>query len=97
VAGQVQGRPQQGVIGLVTTTEEPSTWDKIKKGVEHGWDVVHDETHCAFHKVKELVKPHDHDQGSDPCVNKPYQQTTSTTPKSLVLIAEDRYPGTQRP
>ncbi|KAL1509894.1 hypothetical protein ABEB36_004562 [Hypothenemus hampei] len=68
-----------------TTTEAPNTWDKIKKGVEHGWRVVYDESHCAFHKVKELVNPHDHPQGSDPCTNKPYQQKSSTTtPKSLI-------------
>lgn len=100
-ATKVQSMPQN--IGVITTTPEPSTWDKIKKGAERGWQVVYDETHCAFHKVscfcvfsfkfmlimicvhqvKGLVKQHDHDEGSDPCENKPYQQSTSTTPKSI--------------
>ncbi|CAG9762230.1 unnamed protein product [Ceutorhynchus assimilis] len=82
----VQGRPSD------STTEEPTTWDKIKKGVEHGWHVVYDESHCAFHKVKELVKSHDHDEGSDPCLDKPYQRNGTTTEKNLVLVAEERLP-----
>lgn len=48
-ATKVQSMPQN--IGVITTTPEPSTWDKIKKGAERGWQVVYDETHCAFHKV----------------------------------------------
>ncbi|XP_066259325.1 uncharacterized protein [Euwallacea similis] len=89
-----QSMPQLDNHGTITTTTEPSTWDKIKKGVEQGWQVVYDESHCAFHKVKELVKHHDHHEGDDPCLNKPYQQSTSTTPKSIVLFAEEHVPAT---
>lgn len=48
-ATKVQSMPQN--IGVITTTPEPSTWDKIKKGAERGWQVVYDEAHCAIHKV----------------------------------------------
>ena len=50
LAIHVNARPQ-----TEEATTEASTWEKIKKGIKHGWDVTYDEVHCGFHKVKNII------------------------------------------
>lgn len=92
----IQGRPQDATSPAPVI--EKSTWNKIVDGAGHAFNVAYDEVHCGFHKVKELVKSHDHEEGSDPCKDKPYQQTststTSTTSRNIDLSIEDVVPVT---
>ncbi|XP_050307714.1 uncharacterized protein LOC126744377 [Anthonomus grandis grandis] len=80
----VEGIPVEDVqpLGSTTTTiqpnEEKTFWDTVKDGVSYGFKAVRDETHCVFHKAKELVKDHKHVEGDDPCINKPYKQDGET-------------------
>lgn len=48
VVVSVDSRPQ---LEPSSSTTEATTWNKIKKGVEDGWKVVYDESHCVAHKV----------------------------------------------
>ncbi|KAF7273618.1 hypothetical protein GWI33_013664 [Rhynchophorus ferrugineus] len=71
------------IEGRAEETTEPTTWDKIKQGVEQGFKVIYDETHCGFHKIKELVKHHEHEDGSDPCDKKRIEGVEKSTTLTL--------------